>query len=220
MTAKGKKIVAMSVLLAPFLVMLAFYLSTEPSITPLRRYHPLRVGEKGDTVYHTIPKTSYEDATGKRIDLGNMGDNAWIGHFFPVPCGDTCQALFKRLQTLQDAFKPKAHIRLVSLGVPQQNKGGIDFEAISDKYAIQPDKWSLIKSQPGKALRLARKGFLWEVDDPNALTLQRPYRHQVVMIDRKGIIRGTYNVMDELDLKKLRNEAVVLLKYNTYGNDR
>lgn len=204
----------MGALLLPFSIMLVFYLTTRPQIKPLPKYHPLEVSDIQDTIYHQIPSVAAQTLDGDTLRIGGAGQNAWMGHFFPYPCHDTCQAMLERLAEVAGAIKPGAPLQLYSIAVGQDRYGGISLEEIDQSYPRKPDRWKILQMPDEQALEWARSGFLWEVRNMAQLIMDRRYAYQLVLVDQQGVIRGQYNILDDQDLKKLRDEAVVLIQYS------
>lgn len=172
----------------------------------------------GDTIYHAIPEFEFTDENGKPFGSKNLRDKIYVANFFFTSCPTICpamQTLMKKVQNTDD-FKKLNDFRLVSFTVDPDNDTSEKLKEFSDRVGADEGKWHFLTGDRQKIYGLAYDGFMVNaMEDENAAG---GFLHSdiILLIDRKSNIRGIYEGTSLKDVKRLIDEAKVLIaEYNS-----
>ncbi len=162
---------------------------------------------------HTIDNFSLQNQLGNIITRDSLDGHIYVANFFFTTCGGICPKMTNNLVALQDSFAANPHIKLVSFSVMPW----VDSVPKLYDYAltnnINPAKWSLLTGDKEQIYDLARISFFAE----KGLGLQKTsdeflHTESMLLIDKKGRIRGVYNATQKVDIERVTDDINVLLK--------
>ena len=172
----------------------------------------------GDTLYHTIPEFEFTDENGQPFGSKNLRDKIYVANFFFTSCPTICpamQTLMKKVQNTDD-FKKLNDFRLVSFTVDPETDTSEKLKEFAERVGADEGKWHFLTGDRQKIYDLAYEGFMVNaMEDENAAG---GFLHSdiILLIDRKSNIRGIYEGTSLKDVKRLIDEAKVLIaEYNS-----
>jgi protein SCO1 len=170
----------------------------------------------GDSTYnqiHTIDTFAMKNQLGNVITKDSLNGYIYVANFFFTSCPGICPRMINNLQLLQDSFALTKQIKLVSFTVLP----GVDSVATLKEYGennnINPAKWYLLTGNKERIYKLGRQSYFSE----KRLGLQKDsseflHTESMLLVDKKGRLRGIYNATDKADVGRIANNIRLLLK--------
>jgi len=154
-----------------------------------------------DTVPFVFP-----DASGAPYDSTNLAGRIWIANLFFTTCPSICPMLMGNLATVFATFggDPRLHIASFSID-PEQDTPPV-LTAYAAQRGIASPHWHLLTGELTAIEKFSVEGL-------RIGTLEEPLTHSqhVVLVDGLGRIRGYYDGLDPLAIRRLTEDAHVLL---------
>jgi protein SCO1/2 len=112
-----------------------------------------------------------------------------------------------RMQELQQALK-NVEVRLVSFTVDPKHDTPEALAAYARQFEAVPGRWKFLTGERDALWTLAREGFRVGVADEEG-TVDEPIAHSIrlILVDRRGVIRGYYDATDEAAVDRLLRDA-------------
>lgn len=134
----------------------------------------------------------------------------WVASFIYTRCAGPCPLITAEMAHLQAAL-PEG-IRLVTFTVDPEQDDPETLRRYARRFGAKGDRWVFLRGEKGPLYKLMYEGFrLPLVEDPGAPEGYRvTHSTRFVLVDAKGVVRGTYDRPD--GLKALRRDAAALLK--------
>ncbi|MDB5198036.1 MAG: electron transporter [Flaviaesturariibacter sp.] len=172
--------------------------------------------EENDSRYsriHTIDSFTLQNQLGQTIRKDSLDGFIYVANFFFTTCAGICPKMTTNLKSLQDTFAANNQIKLVSFSVMPWVDSVPKLKEYAEANNINPSKWYLLTGDKEKIYRLARTSFFAE----KGLGLQKNadeflHTESMLLIDKKGRIRGIYNATQKPDIERVIDDITVLLK--------
>ncbi|MBM3801247.1 MAG: SCO family protein [Acidimicrobiia bacterium] len=154
-----------------------------------------------------LPDFRLLERGGHELGLSDLKGKVWIADFIFTRCPGPCPRMSSRMASLQHELRNEESLRLVSISVDPE----FDTREVLARYAAQyqadEGRWYFLTGEKAAIHRLAKSGFLvGGVDDVTLHTTR------FILVDRLGRVRGYYSSNDEEDLRKLKDDARLLLR--------
>lgn len=191
------------------LILVVSCTSSEPRL-PFIGNHSLN--ERGDTIYHQIPEWSFINQDGKMVSSSDYANRIYIADFFFTSCPTICPKMTTQLKRVQSLTADK-DILLISYSVDSRRDTVEKLKAYVTKNAINTSNWNFVTGDAELIFDLGMTGYnLSAMEDENAAG-GFLHSQMVVLVDKKGRIRGMYDgtlteEMDRLvkDIDRLRKD--------------
>lgn len=164
-----------------------------------------------DTVYATIPPFSFVDQNRETITEKNLDGKIYVADFFFTSCPSICPPMQRNMLTVAKAYEGKKDFKLVSFTIDPRHDTIPVLKQYADKLGAKSDQWYFLLGKKEEVYQLAEKNYLVSVaenkDAPGG------YVHQgwLVLVDKKGRVRGAYDGTDEKQVKQLIVDVKVLM---------
>jgi len=160
-------------------------------------------------VLGAVPSFELTSSDGKLFQGDSLRGHVWVADFIFTNCPGPCLRMSTLLGRVQAATAKFPDIRLVSFTIDPGRDTPSALAAFASKYHADPSRWTFLTGGQPTLQMLSRDAFkLGDVDG----TLNHSTR--LVLVDRKGKIRGYYGTNDEdsvtkvaADARRLRKEA-------------
>jgi protein SCO1 len=169
----------------------------------------------GLDTYGSVPEFSLIERSGKPITLADLRGAIWIADFIYTTCTDTCPLQSAEMARLQEQWKDKAGLKLVSFTVDPEKDTIQVLSSYADRYKADSQRWLFLTGAKGEITRLVQEGFrlsaIPAVNDGNAdsVILHSP---RFVLIDKQAQIRGYYDSRDSQAIDRLKADVATLTK--------
>lgn len=175
-------------------------------------------------VYWPAPEFSLLNQVGDTVRTRDLHGTVWVASFIFTHCTDVCPVITARMARLRDSLESAgllgAEVRLVSITVDPAR----DTPDVLRRYAERfggspPEQWDFLTGSPPEAVRqLIQEGFLVTAvfdearADPST-NYQVQHTPRIMLVDRVGRIRGTYNATDPDALDRVLADLGALLEW-------
>jgi cytochrome oxidase Cu insertion factor (SCO1/SenC/PrrC family) len=175
---------------------------------------PVIAGADQLPVLGALPAFQLTERSGRSVGLDDLRGRVWVATFFFSRCRDTCPLQNARLAQLQADFAAAPDVRLVSISVDAEH----DTPAVLRRYAAalraDPERWLFLTGDPAGIARLAQESFRVSVlraprSAPGGPAPVLGHSPGLVLVDRRGRIRGYYHGEDPADVERLRRDMAL-----------
>lgn len=158
-------------------------------------------------VYWPAPEFALVDQRGDTLRSRDLDGTIWVASFVFTHCTGVCPTITAQMARLRDALDASGpdgrDVRLVSITVDPAR----DTPEVLSRYAerfggLPPARWAFLTgTSPDDVRRLIQEGFrLSAVLDPTAghehTNYQVQHTPRLVLVDREGMVRGTYSAVE------------------------
>lgn len=164
-------------------------------------------------VLGSAPSFSLTERSGRTVTAKDLRGSVWIADFIFTTCAGPCPELTLRMRSLQEALKRnRSRARLVTFTVDPSYDTPDVLRAYAEHYGAHADLWWFLTTQDEPAMHtLIEKGFLQTVipADHDGPIIHSTY---LVLVDRRGRIRGFYNGLDPASNARIMRDVESLLR--------
>jgi len=164
--------------------------------------------------YGTVPEFSLVERSGKAITLADLRGSIWIADFIYTTCQDTCPMQTAEMAQLQEQWKDRAGLKLVSFSVDPEKDTIAVLSRYADRYKADAQRWLFLTGAKEEISRLVQEGFrLSAVALPSDGNVGSVIMHspRFVLIDKQAQIRGYYDSRDPQALQRLKADVATLI---------
>ncbi|TAF67091.1 MAG: SCO family protein [Cytophagales bacterium] len=177
-------------------------------------YYPQGVKE-GDTIYHQIPSFELKDQYNRSFNGKQLAGKIVIADFFFTSCGNPnfCPKMSEGLRRIQNTFEKNTDITLLSFTVDPQRDTPEVLLNYAQRYQAQKDKWFFLTGNKKDIYHLAEKGFyIVAGEEKDTVTPDFIHSSKLILVDKKGRIRGYYDGTQPEEIERLLVEIKILEK--------
>ena len=161
---------------------------------------------------HTIDTFAMRNQVGNLITKDSLDGHIYVANFFFTICPSICPKMINNLHSLQDKYINNKDVKLVSFSVMPWVDSVARLKEYADNQRIKANKWHLLTGKKERIYILGRKSYFSE----KKLGLQKDssaflHTESMLLIDKKGRIRGIYNATEKEDIKRVTNDIELLL---------
>jgi protein SCO1/2 len=164
--------------------------------------------------YGSVPQFSLVERSGKATTLADLRGSIWIADFIYTTCQDTCPMQTAEMAQLQEQWKDKAGLKLVSFSVDPEKDTTAVLSRYADHYKADAQRWLFLTGAKEEIGRLVQEGFrLSAVALPGDGNVSSVIMHspRFVLIDKQAQIRGYYDSRDPQALQRLKADVATLI---------
>lgn len=161
--------------------------------------------------YGTVPQFQLTNQDGQAFGSAQLQGKIWIADFIFTSCAGPCPMISSRMSELQRPLE-NSDVHLVSFTVdPATDKPEI-LRAYGERLHARPGRWDFLTGSETALYSLIKNGFKLGVSD-GAEELGVPvHSTRAALVDRKGVIRGYYDLTAPDTVTKLLADTSHLLR--------
>jgi protein SCO1 len=161
---------------------------------------------------HTIDTFALQNQLGNIITKDSLDGFIYVANFFFTSCPSICPKMVSNLQILQDSFASNKKIKLVSFTVMPWVDSVSRLKTYGENHNINPYKWYMLTGSKERIYTLGRQSYFSE-KIPGLKKDSSDFLHteSMLLIDKKGRIRGIYNGTDRAEIARISNNIETLL---------
>lgn len=163
------------------------------------------------TQAHSIPAFTLTTSEGGILTRGDLQGKIFVADFFFTRCPGICLKMTNQLVRVQEEFSAKKEIKIVSFTVDPAYDTPEVLKAYAQRYNADPEIWQFLTGEKDYIYQLAMKGFFLSAMEDEENPLDFIHSEKLVLVDRRGWIRGYYDGTDQEDVDRLITEIKVLL---------
>ncbi len=143
--------------------------------------------------YGTVPEFRLTNQNGQPFGSSELKGKIWVADFIFTSCPGPCPLISSRMAEMQRPLE-KSDVHLVSFTVDPETDTPEVLRGYAQRLRAQPGRWDFLTGAVDAIYGLTRDGFKLAVSD-GAEELGRPvHSTRAVLVDRRGIIRGYYDM--------------------------
>lgn len=181
------------------------------------------VEEEEPEILWEAPDFTLVDQHGDTLRTSELRGKAWVVSFFFTNCSGVCPLITSRMAALRDSLAADGllgeRVRLVSISVDPARDTVAALAGYASRYGDTPSsEWAFLTgSPPDSVRRLIQDGFKVTAHlPPEAAEAAEGYQVQhtprVELVDRRGRVRGAYDLTEPGSLTRLRADLQHLLE--------
>jgi protein SCO1 len=202
----------LALLLPVFLIFLfTFFASTRHKLPVFFAYDSIKTErEYVITDAHTLPNYTLIDQNGAPFDSRTIDTCFKVYDFVFTRCESICPRMSTQMIRVQEAFKNNLDVVLVTLTVDPEHDSSEVLKQYAKTYKAIPGKWYFLTGEKDSIYTLGQREFFLTTKQNDADLTDFLHSEKIVLVDKKGWIRGYYNGTSEHDIDRLITEIKVL----------
>lgn len=173
-------------------------------------FHFVRGVKIPDTVYYTVPDFTLMNQDSQIFSQSLLDTNTiYVAHFFYTRCTHLCPQVDESIDSLVNKFKIHPDVKFLSISLDPENDKPSVLKSYAKKLKANLNQWYFLTGNLAEVNSLARNSFFLNAlpKDRDSVIAHSPL---LVLVDSKHRIRGYYDGTREEEIKKLRDEIIVL----------
>ena len=164
--------------------------------------------------YGSVPQFSLIERSGKTTTLADLRGTIWIADFIYTTCQDTCPMQTAEMAQLQEHWKDRVGLKLVSFSVDPEKDTTEVLSRYANRYKADSQRWLFLTGAKEEISRLVQEGFrlsavaLSSEGKKDSVIMHSP---RFVLIDKAAQIRGYYDSRDPQAIQRLIKDAASLM---------
>jgi protein SCO1/2/putative membrane protein len=130
---------------------------------------------------------------GQAVSRDDLRGKVWVAHFFYSRCQGPCNKTMPAMRELQERFRGKPDVRLVSISVDPADDTPELLRRYAEDQGANPEQWLFLTGTEEGVHEVIRKSFVHAVErNPNARSPGDAFTHasSLLVIDRRGVLDG------------------------------
>lgn len=186
---------------------LPYYLT--PELTP--QFVSREVASSSDA--HRVGTFELTSNTGARINGTKLDGKVSIIHFFFTECSGVCPKTQPNLAWLLKQIPAQPELQILSHSVQPEADSVAALRAYASEHRIADPRWILLTGSRPEIERVAEHYYYANLNDGRSYGVSDlAHTETLYLIDQNRMIRGVYNGTLRLDVERLRDDALRLIK--------
>ena len=161
--------------------------------------------------YGSVPAFQLTNQQGQPFGSAQLDGKIWIADFIFTSCPGPCPMISSRMSELQRPLE-NSDVHLVTFTVDPETDTPEILRGYSERLHARPGRWDFLTGPETAIYRLIRDGFKLGVSD-GAEELGVPvHATRAALVDRRGAIRGYYDMTAPDTVTKLLADTSHLLR--------
>jgi protein SCO1 len=156
-------------------------------------------------VYDTVPHFELTDSHGKSFNSDSLKGKVWVADFIYTHCPGPCPRMTSQVHQLEQKMNGSEDVRFVSFSVDPARDTPAVLQQFAQRFGGPTERWYFLTGSPDTLHLLARNVF--KVGD---LISVMDHSTKLMIVDKRGRIRGYYSTFDPESLTALVNDAKAL----------
>ena len=180
---------------------------------------------EGLKVYGAVPDFELIERSGRKIGLKDLRGKVWITQFFYTNCRDVCPLIVPQMGLLHLEYQSdpefRLKVRFVSITADPERDTPEALRKFAERFSADRKLWLFLTGDKEKITRLAQEGFRVGIGEKeNSSEVKKKtgeekeilHSSRLILVDRKGQIRGYYSGLDAEAMVRLRRDLKTLLR--------
>lgn len=171
-----------------------------------------------DTVWHTLPEFNLTNQLGQPVSWDSMRGKIVVADFFFTHCPSICPPMTYNMRNLQQAVnngkrvgdRTNKQVHFLSFSIDPERDTVERLKYWADRFQIDPEQWWLLTGNKKAIYDMAIHEMRLFTKDGEGMDTSFIHSERFVLIDSSRHIRGYYDGLDSMSLKKLANDLVLL----------
>lgn len=164
-----------------------------------------------DTLYYQVADIKLINQLADTVYLNSsLRGKILIVNFFFTSCPSVCPQLSRNISVMQKSFKKKIpeHFQFISISINPESDSVPALREFANRYTVDHDKWWFLTGDKDDIYRYMKDelGLILNDNTPG----QPEHSSKIVILDAERHIRGYYDGLDPLELRKCADDAIML----------
>lgn len=156
--------------------------------------------------FGAVPTFELTNQNGKPFGSAQLAGQIWIADFIFTTCPGPCPMMTTRMAELQKPLR-KSDVHLVSFTVDPDKDTPEVLRVYAEKAKADPARWDFLTGPKDTIYKLSHDGFKLGVSDGSDEAGVPVHSTRMVLVDRRGQIRGYYDALEADGITKLLADA-------------
>jgi protein SCO1 len=161
--------------------------------------------------YGVVPSFTLVNQKGQSFGTSQLRGKIWIADFIFTSCPGPCPMISSRMSELQKPLS-ETDVHLVSFTVDPEKDTPAVLSAYGEKLHAEPGRWDFLTGAKSAIYNLSRNGFKLGVSDAGEQPAGPIHSTRMILVDRRGQIRGYYDATAADGVTKLLADTSHLLR--------
>jgi protein SCO1/2 len=161
--------------------------------------------------YGRVPSFQFVNQNGQPYGSAQLAGKIWIADFIFTSCPGPCPMISARMSELQKPLE-KTGVHLVSFTVDPEKDTPEVLHGYAEKFQARPERWDFLTGPKSALYNLSHDGFKLAVSDGSEEAGVPVHSTRMVLVDRRGEIRGYYEATEPDAVTKLLADTSHLLR--------
>lgn len=177
----------------------------------LRHIEVAALRQRTVSSYGTVPAFQLVNQNGQPFGSAQLVGKIWIADFIYTTCPGPCPMISNRMSELQRPLE-KTDVHLVSFSVDPEKDTPRVLQSYAEKLQADPARWDFLTGPKSAIYKLSRDCFKLAVSDGSEEQGIPVHSTRMVLVDRRGEIRGYYDTTEADGVTKLLADTNHLLR--------
>ena len=192
-------------------ILLLFPIVIAAGLLLLRQMEVRMLARRPLASYGVLPSFQLTNQAGHFFGSAQLAGKIWIADFIFTSCPGPCPMISTRMSELQKPLRD-TDVHLVSFTVDPEKDTPAVLQTYAEKLKAQPDRWDFLTGSKEALYQISRNGFKLGVSDGSEEAGVPVHSTRMVLVDRKGAIRGYYDALAPDAVTKVLADASHLLR--------
>jgi protein SCO1 len=161
--------------------------------------------------YGTVPTFQLINQNGQPFGSAQLVGKIWIADFVYTTCPGPCPMISSRMSELQKPLE-KTDVNLVSFSVDPEKDTPQVLRGYAERLQADPGRWNFLTGPKSVIYKLSHDGFKLAISDGSGEQGIPVHSTRMVLVDRRGQIRGYYDATEADGITKLLADTTHLLR--------
>ena len=177
----------------------------------LRHVEVRALAQRTVSSYGTVPNFELVNQEGQPFGSARLAGKIWIADFIYTSCPGPCPIISTRMSELQKPLE-KTDVHLVSFSVDPTRDTPEVLRSYAERLHTEPKRWDFLTGPKSVIYDLSHNGFKLAVSDGSNEAGMPVHSTRMVLVDRRGEIRGYYEATEADAVTKLLADTSHLLR--------
>ncbi|MDE3248060.1 MAG: SCO family protein [Bacteroidota bacterium] len=193
-----------------FVCLLLLFSCKEPPAKLPFLGEPLIIGK--DTSYPVIAPFLLMDQDSNQVSNESLRNKIYVADFIFLSCPSICPIITQQMRTVYQAFESDPRVAFVSHSIDPKHDTIPRLKAYASMLGVKAAQWHFVTGNKDSILNLSNKSY-FSAAYPDS-TAPGGFTHSggLLLIDRKGHIRGVYDGTNAKETTRLKSDIDILLK--------
>jgi protein SCO1 len=193
------------------IALLLFPLLIGAGLLLLRQVESSRLANHQMESFGRVPPFQLINQNGQPFGSANLQGKIWIADFIYTTCPGPCPMISSRMSEMQKPLE-KSDVHFISITVDPDKDTPQVLHEYATRLEAQPGRWDFLTGAKSEIYDLVTRGFKLAASEDGGDNRQPVHSTRMVLVDRRGDIRGYYDATEADAITRLLADTNHLLK--------
>lgn len=165
---------------------------------------------KPDTAWHQVSDIELTNQFGQQVKLSDAAGKVLVVDFIFSRCPSICPAMTKNMLRLQNSYlKNPEMVQFVSISVDPEHDSAHNLRKFADRFGVNHDSWWFLTGDKKAIYDFSINEMKASIADTKVDTAFI-HTQKFFLVDTNRVVRGFYDGLDTLELKRLARDIPIL----------